>query len=84
MKVTENKIYDPAIECMDRAELKKLQLERLKETVKLVYERVPLYRQRMDELGVKPEDIQSLADIAKLPLDGNGRTFSDGGWRRSG
>ena len=68
MKVTENKIYNPEIECMDREELKALQLSRLQETVKLVYERVPLYRQRMDELGVKPEDIKSLADITKLPF----------------
>ena len=57
MKVTENKIYNPAIECMDRDELKALQLTRLQDTVKLCYERVPLYRQRMDALGVKPEDM---------------------------
>ena len=68
MKVTENKIYNPAVECMDREELKALQLTRLQETVRLVYERVPLYRQRMDALGVKPEDIRSLDDIRKLPF----------------
>ena len=68
MKVTENKIYNPAIECMDRDELKALQLSRLQETVKLCYERVPLYRQRMDALGVKPEDIKTLSDITKLPF----------------
>ena len=68
MKVTENKIYNPEIECMDREELKKLQLTRLQETVKLCYERVPLYRQRMDALGVKPEDIKTLSDITKLPF----------------
>ena len=68
MKVTENKIYNPAIECMDRDELQKLQLERLKETVRLVYDRVPLYRERMDALGVTPDDIQTLSDITKLPF----------------
>ena len=68
MKVTENKIYNPEIECMDRDELKALQLSRLQETVKLCYERVPLYRQRMDALGVKPEDIKTLSDITKLPF----------------
>ncbi len=68
MKVTESKIYDPAVECMDRDELKKLQLQRLQKTVRLVYERVPLYRQRMDALGVKPEDIQTLDDLRRLPF----------------
>ncbi len=68
MKVNENKIYDPAIECMDRAELQKRQLEGLQKTVRLVYDRVPLYRERMDALGVKPEDIKTLADITKLPF----------------
>ena len=68
MKVTENKIYNPEIECMDRDELKALQLSRLQETVKLCYERVPLYRQRMDALGVKPEDIQGIDDLHKLPF----------------
>ena len=43
-------------------------MERLKETVELCYNNVPLYKQRMDELGVKPEDIKELKDIAKLPF----------------
>ena len=68
MKVTENKIYDPAIECIDRAELKVMQLARLQETVKLVYDRVPLYRERMDAKGIKPEDIKSLDDLRLLPF----------------
>lgn len=68
MKVKENIIHNPEIECMDREELKKIQLERLKETVKLCYDNVPLYKQRMDEKGVKPEDIKELKDIAKLPF----------------
>ncbi|MBE7046263.1 MAG: phenylacetate--CoA ligase [Ruminococcaceae bacterium] len=68
MKVKENIIHNPEIECMDREELKKIQLERLKETVKLCYDNVPMYKQRMDENGVKPEDIKELKDIAKLPF----------------
>lgn len=68
MKIKENLIHTPEIECMDREELKKIQLERLKETVELCYNNVPLYKQRMDELGVKPEDIKELKDIAKLPF----------------
>ncbi len=68
MKMNDSHIYDPAKECMDRDELHKIQLEGLKKTVKLVYDNVPMYRERMDAKGVKPEDIQSLADITKLPF----------------
>lgn len=63
-----HKIYNPVLECMERAERRKLQNERLRETVKLEYERVPLYRARMEEKGVKPEDIQTLDDLRKLPF----------------
>ena len=55
-------------ETLTRAEMESLQLERLKETVARVYEKVPYYRAKMDEKGVKPQDIQSLADLAKLPF----------------
>ncbi len=55
-------------ETLSRAEMEKLQLERLQETVARVYEKVPYYRAKMDEKGVKPQDIQSLADLQKLPF----------------
>lgn len=55
-------------ETLSRAEIEKLQLSRLKETVSRVYEKVPYYRAKMDEAGVKPEDIQTLADLKKLPF----------------
>ncbi len=68
MKVTENKIYNPEIECMSREDMKKIQDERLINTVKHVYENVPLYRKRMNEAGVKPEDIKGTEDLYKLPF----------------
>lgn len=55
-------------ETMTRAEIEQIQLERLKETVKRVYEKVPAYRKKMDEAGVKPEDVQTLKDLQKLPF----------------
>ena len=55
-------------EALPREELEKLQLERLQETVNRVYERVPAYRKKMDDAGVKPEDIKTLKDLAKLPF----------------
>ena len=59
--------WNEKIECMSREEMKKLQSERLVKLVKYVYENVEFYRKRMDEAGVKPEDIKSIDDIVKLP-----------------
>ena len=55
-------------ETMPREELEALQLERLKETVRRVYDKVPPYRKKMEEANVKPEDIKTLKDLAKLPF----------------
>lgn len=55
-------------ETLSRAEIEAIQLERLKETVYRVYEKVPPYRAKMIEQGVKPEDIKSLKDLSKLPF----------------
>ena len=61
-------IYNDAMECMDFDERKKLQGERLRAIVELEYNNVPAYRKRMDEAGVKPEDINGIEDIVKLPF----------------
>ncbi|TLM74039.1 MAG: phenylacetate--CoA ligase [Actinobacteria bacterium] len=53
---------------MSRAALEDLQLRRLQTTLAWVYERVAHYRDAMDEAGVRPKDIHSLADIRKLPF----------------
>lgn len=55
-------------ETLSRAEMEALQLSRLQETVTRVYEKVPYYRAKMDEKGIKPQDIKTLADLAKLPF----------------
>ena len=55
-------------ETLPRAEIEALQLARLQETVHRVYEKVPAYRQKMEDAGVKPEDIRCLSDLAKLPF----------------
>ncbi|MEN6350652.1 MAG: phenylacetate--CoA ligase [Syntrophomonas sp.] len=60
--------WDKEKECMPREELEKLQLRRLKETVFRVYSFVPAYKQKMDQAGVKPQDINSLDDIKYLPF----------------
>ena len=55
-------------ETLSRNEMQALQLARLQETVARVYEKVPYYRAKMDEKGVKPQDIKTLDDLAKLPF----------------
>jgi len=55
-------------ETMSRQEIEEIQLARLKETVKLNWEKVPAYRKKMEEVGVTPDDIQTLKDLAKLPF----------------
>ncbi|WP_318036520.1 phenylacetate--CoA ligase family protein [Candidatus Contubernalis alkalaceticus] len=61
-------IWNDKYECMDREELEKVQLERLKQTVERVYNKVPYYHNLMDERGVKPGDIKTLNDLKLLPF----------------
>jgi len=61
-------IWNPEYECMERGALHDLQLRRLQMTVSWVYERVGHYRAQMDDRGVKPRDIRSLADVSRLPF----------------
>lgn len=62
------KYWNKDVECMSREEMRRLQSERLVKMVKHVYEDSTYYRKRMDECGVKPEDIRSIDDITKLPF----------------
>lgn len=62
------KYWNKEAECMGREEMRRLQSERLVKMVKHVYEDSTYYRKRMDECGVKPEDIRSIDDITKLPF----------------
>lgn len=61
-------MFQKEIECMNRDELKKLQSERLVKQVKRMYENVKLFKERMDELGLTPEDIKGIEDLQKLPF----------------
>lgn len=60
--------WNEKYECMDREELRKVQLERLQQTVERVYHNVPYYRQAMQEKGIEPAQIKSLEDLACLPF----------------
>mgnify|MGYP004622322429 CR=1 FL=1 len=63
-----SKYYQEEIETASREQIKQWQSERLVKTVKRVYENVEYYRNKMDEKGVKPEDIKSVDDLYKLPF----------------
>ena len=52
----------------DRGELEALQLERLRATLRTAYDRVPHYRRAFDDAGVAPDEVTSLADLARFPF----------------
>jgi phenylacetate-CoA ligase len=56
------------IEAADRAEIRELQVDRLRATVENAYENVPFYREQLDNMGVAPGDIGSVEDVRKLPM----------------
>lgn len=60
--------YQPEIECASRDQIRQWQSERLVKQVRNVWDNVPMYRKRMEETGVSPEDIQSVDDLYKLPF----------------
>ena len=60
--------YQPEIETAPREKIIALQNERLAATVRRVYENVPFYRNKMEQVGVTPDDIRTIDDLHKLPF----------------
>ena len=60
--------YQQDIECASRDQIRKWQNERLVKQVKNVYDNVPYYRTRMQNMGMEPGDIKSIDDLHKLPF----------------
>ena len=56
------------IESASRDEISALQLERMKWTLKHAYDKVPHYKKKFDEKGVHPDDLKTLADLARFPF----------------
>ena len=61
-------MYNPSLEQMPLEELRALQNARFKDLIERLYKQVPFYKRKLDELGMKPGDIQSVADLPKLPF----------------
>ena len=62
------KYYQPEIETASYEQIKAWQNERLVKQVQHVWDNVPYYRKKMEEMGLTPADIQSTADLHKLPF----------------
>ena len=62
------KYWDEKFETMPLEEMGRFQSEHLKKTVKWVYEKIPFYKNKLDDQGVRPEDIKTLEDLSKLPF----------------
>ena len=60
--------YQPEIETASHEQIRAWQDERLVAQIKHVWDNVPYYRKKMEEKGVTPDDIQSTADLYKLPF----------------
>lgn len=61
-------MFQPELETLPRPKLTELQNQLLREQVAYVYERVPFYRQALDERGLKPSEIRGIEDLPKLPF----------------
>ncbi|MDD2524486.1 MAG: phenylacetate--CoA ligase, partial [Endomicrobiaceae bacterium] len=61
-------IFNEAIECASKENLKNLQSERLAKLVQYVYKNSPVYKKKIDDLGINPQSIKTIDDITKLPF----------------
>ena len=64
----EHVYWNPTMETMPREQLRALQDERLRDVVRRVYEHVPFYRNKMQQLGITPNDIHGVEDLHLLPF----------------
>lgn len=62
------KYWDEKFETMSEKQMKAFQSEKLKETIKWVYDRIPHYKKAFDDKGLKPQDFQKLEDLSKFPF----------------
>ena len=61
-------MFQPELETMPREALERLQLARLRTQLARVYVNVPLYRRKFDEAGFRPEQLESLDDLKRIPF----------------
>jgi len=65
-------MFDPEMESLSKEALQDLQMNRLKKMIRYSYDKVPMYKKRMDQAGISPDGIRNLEDYSKVPF-----TFKD-------
>ncbi len=60
-------MWNPVLEAMDPEERRELQVRRFRRQLRHAYENSPFYRRKLDEAGVDPDDIETLADVREVP-----------------
>ena len=66
--MTTDMIWNPEIECAEREQMHELQSNRLTGMVKRMYDNVPFYRNKFDEIGLEPGDIKTVDQLKDLPF----------------
>ena len=66
--MVDGKYWNQDIETMTRIDIQKIQLQNLKAQVKYCYENSSFYHKKFNDVGLKPQDIQSLDDLGKIPF----------------
>lgn len=61
-------IWNPKMECADRQTIREMQLAGVKKAVAYCYERVPYYKKKFDDIGLRPEHIKTFADVKNIPF----------------
>ena len=61
-------MFDPDLETLPRDRLRTLQDDRLRHLVTYVYERVPFYKTMFDNANLRPDSIESVDDLSRLPF----------------
>jgi phenylacetate-CoA ligase len=67
MRIDDALTVDPILG-LERREIEALQLERLRSTLQHAYANNPCYRRSFDAQGVHPDELRSLADLARFPF----------------
>ncbi len=61
-------MYNEKAQMMELDEIRKVQEEKMMDIVEYAYENVPMYKEKFDEAGITPDDINGLEDVHKIPF----------------
>ncbi len=66
--MTQPEYWNPVLETLDPELLRELQLAKFRRVLAWVYERSPMYRRKYEAAGVRPDDVRTWEDVARVPL----------------